>query len=76
MPFVDAVSPVLAVVSAAYANRWGFPRDSVVNRWEAVGATVLNTAQHGAVRVRLCAEQGIAATNLERKRRRRFWHAD
>ena len=76
MPFVDAVSPVLAVVSAAHANRWGFPRDSVVDRWEAVGATVLNTAQHGAVRVRLCAEHGIAATNLERKRRRRFWHAD
>ena len=76
VPFVDAVSPVLAVVSAAHANRWGFPRDSVVNRWEAVGARVLNTAQHGAVRVRLCAEHGIAATTLERERRRRFWHAD
>jgi competence protein ComEC len=76
VPFVDSVSPLVAIVSAAYANRWGFPRDAVVDRWEAVGASVLNTARHGAVRVRLCAAQGLVATEAERERRRRFWHAE
>ena len=76
VPFVDSVSPLVAIVSAAYANRWGFPRDAVVDRWEAVGAPVLNTARHGAVRVRLCAAQGLVATEAERERRRRFWHAE
>lgn len=76
VPFVDSVSPLLAIVSAGHANRWGFPRESVVRRWRAVGATVLNTARHGAVRVRLCAGRGIVETRLERQHRRRFWHAE
>ena len=76
VPFVDSVSPLLAIVSAGHANRWGFPRESVVRRWQAVGATVLNTARHGAVGVRLCAGRGIVATRAERERRRRFWHAE
>lgn len=76
VPFVDSVSPLLAIVSAGHANRWGFPRDSVVRRWQDVGATVLSTASHGAVRVRLCAGRGIVVTALERERRRRFWHAE
>lgn len=74
--FVDSVSPVVAIVSAAHANRWDFPRDSVVRRWEAVGATVLGTADSGAISVRLCATQGIVFTQRERERRRRFWHAE
>jgi competence protein ComEC len=76
VPFVDSVSPLLAIVSAGHANRWGFPRESVVRRWRAVGATVLSTARHGAVRVRLCAGRGIVEARLERERRRRFWHAE
>ena len=76
VPFVDSVSPLLAIVSAGHANRWGLPRESVVQRWQAVGAAVLSTARHGAVQVRLCAGRGIVATRLERERRRRFWHAE
>ena len=76
VPFVDSVNPLVAIVSAAHANRWGFPRPDVVARWESVGAKVLNTARHGAVRIRVCAADGIAATDLERERRRRFWHAE
>lgn len=74
--FVDSVSPLVAIVSAAHANRWGLPRARVIARWEGVGASVLNTAEHGAIRVRLCAARGIVVTELERERRRRFWHAE
>ena len=75
-PFVDSVNPLVAIVSAAHANRWGFPEPGVVARWEAVGAIVLNTARDGAVRLRLCASEGIVSTDRERERRRRFWHAE
>ena len=76
VPFVDSVSPLLAIVSAGPANRWGFPRENVVRRWQSVGAAVLSTARHGAVRVRLCAGRGIVGLRSERERRRRFWHAE
>jgi competence protein ComEC len=74
-PFVDAVSPRVAVVSAAYANRWGFPRAPVVERWRAVGADVLSTARDGAVFTRICASGGAVEVRSERERRHRFWHA-
>jgi competence protein ComEC len=74
-PFVDAVSPHVAVVSAAYANRWDFPRAPVVSRWQAAGAELLSTARDGAVFVRICATGGVVAVRSERERRRRIWHA-
>jgi len=73
-PFVEAVAPAAAIVSAGYDNRWGLPVPQVVRRWEDSGATVLITAQEGAVSVRLCAAGGIAGIATERQRRRRFWH--
>jgi competence protein ComEC len=48
--FTTAVDARWAVVSAGYANRWNFPRPEVVHRWEAAGASVVGTAEHGALR--------------------------
>lgn len=73
MPFVDATSPLLAIVSAGYGNRWGFPKAAVVERWRSVGATVVNTATAGAVSLRLCADGGLVEWRKDRHARRRFW---
>ena len=73
LPFVKAVSPTIAIVSAGYGNRWGFPKAAVVERWQAVGATVLNTATAGAVSLRLCRDSGIRDLRMDRQERRRFW---
>jgi competence protein ComEC len=73
-PFVDAAAPAIAVVSAGYANRWGFPSPQVVSRWQATGATTLSTASNGAVFLRICATGGIVELATERQQRRRFWH--
>lgn len=75
VPFVDSVYPDLAVVSAGFGNRWGFPKEQVVRRWEAMGAEVLNTATAGAVYFRVCADDGVTKIQAERELRRRFWHA-
>jgi competence protein ComEC len=72
--FVDAVDPIIAVVSAGHANRWGFPVPQVVSRWQSGGAYVLSTADEGAVFLRICAAGGIVDAASERQRRRRFWH--
>lgn len=75
LPFVNSVSPGIAVVSAGFGNRWDFPRPPVVARWRGAGAEVLNTAEAGAIFVRVCADRGVVDVELERERRHRFWHA-
>jgi len=76
VPFIDSVYPDFAVVSAGHANRWGFPKEPVIERWEAMGAEVLNTASSGALYFRVCADEGVTKMLGERARRHRFWHAE
>ena len=53
--------PRYALVSAGYANRWGFPKPAVRARWEESGAAVHVTADGGALTVTL-DEHGVAVT--------------
>jgi len=71
--FVNRLRPIYAIASAAYANRWGFPKERVRRRWEGSGALVLDTASSGAIGLRLCAGEGIVFLREERRRQRRFW---
>ncbi len=71
--FVAAVGAKLAIVSAGHANRWGFPRPEVRERWRENGATVVVTGDAGAVSVELGPTGVTVAT--ERERRHRYWHA-
>jgi competence protein ComEC len=72
-PFVAAVGARVAIVSAGHANRWGFPRPDVRERWRAGGARVVVTGDAGAVSVELGAAG--AAVTAERDARHRYWHA-
>ena len=72
--FVRAVSPVAAIASAGFANRWQMPRDAVVERWQAQGATTYNTAVDGAVSFRLCADSGLQLLQRARHAQRKVWH--
>jgi len=74
MPFVQALSPSVAIVSAAFGNHWGFPKEDIVARWEAVGAEVLNTATSGAIGLRMCADSGLESITQYRVENRRIWH--
>jgi len=73
-PFVETLQPSIAVVSAAYGNRWGFPKEDVVERWKAVGTTVMNTATAGAIEMRVCAKTGLESITQYRVLNRRIWH--
>ncbi len=71
--FVAAVGAQHAIVSAGYANRWGFPRPEVRERWRESGADVVVTGDEGAVSVELRPE-GVTVS-AERDGRHRYWHA-
>ena len=72
--FVHALRPSLAIVSTAFGNHWGFPKPDVVERWQAAGADVLNTATSGAIELRLCSTSGLESIRQYRRRNRRIWH--
>ncbi|HNP65160.1 MAG TPA: DNA internalization-related competence protein ComEC/Rec2 [Woeseiaceae bacterium] len=74
LPFVTRVRPRLAIASAGFANRWGLPRQEVVDRWQDTGARVVDTATSGAVSVSVCARDGIRHLRRNREAVQRFWH--
>jgi competence protein ComEC len=73
VPFVKAVDPAFAVVSAGFNNRWNFPRPDVRHRWAEVGADVLVTGDSGAITIDFRAD-GITVS-ARRDSRRRYWQA-
>ncbi|MEM7277044.1 MAG: DNA internalization-related competence protein ComEC/Rec2 [Pseudomonadota bacterium] len=70
--FVQAVAARYALVSAGYRNRWSFPREPVVARWQASGSRVFNVADQGALSIKVCpsVEPDIAAFRASSPR---FW---
>ena len=72
--FSTTLRPEIAVVSAGYHNRWGFPKPDIVARWEGVGARVLTTAQSGAVSRQYCSGRSPGKLRLERMDGGRYWH--
>jgi len=50
-PFLDAVAPSVAVISAGYENSFGHPHPDVVKRLAARHTTILRTDQDGLVTV-------------------------
>lgn len=70
--FVDATGPSLVLFAAGYRNRWGFPKEDVVQRWRAVGARTLATTGSGAIDV-LVAATGVTAPREYRKDHPRYW---
>ncbi|MBT8080213.1 MAG: DNA internalization-related competence protein ComEC/Rec2 [Gammaproteobacteria bacterium] len=72
-PFVQALKPGLAIVSAGYRNRWGLPTPAVIDRWRSTGAQLVTTAEGGALSQRFCRGQVPAELRRHRSSSRRFW---
>lgn len=71
--FVDAAHPQLALFATGYRNRFGFPKPQVVRRYADIGAYLLNSADSGAIRIRLKRGEPLAAHEY-RRQKRRYWH--
>lgn len=73
---VQATRPDVALISAGFRNRWGQPAQAVTDRWRRAGASVINSAEAGAVSQRLCADTGPQRLRATRFERRRVWHRE
>ncbi|MCG7983861.1 MAG: DNA internalization-related competence protein ComEC/Rec2 [Candidatus Thiodiazotropha lotti] len=71
--FVTAVDPQWVLFSTGYKNSYGFPKPEVVERWQAQGARLLNTADSGAIEFRLVAGEVEPKPRLYRELNQRFW---
>ena len=71
--FIAATQARLAVVSTGHGNRFRHPLPTVVARWHAAGARWRDTAERGALRIRLSAA-GLTVDD-ERTLRPRPWDA-
>jgi competence protein ComEC len=69
-PFIAAVAPRWAIVTAGYRNRFGHPNAQVLERYGRAGVQVARTDLDGAVSVSLDSEITLAT---ERARRGRYW---
>jgi competence protein ComEC len=70
---VAAASARVAIASAGFGNRWGMPDAGVVARWREAGASVLVTADEGAIRAQFPPRPGRIAVTTERREHRRWW---
>lgn len=60
--FIKAVAPHYVVYSSGFLNRYGFPRQNVVTRYDRHGVIGLSTATQGQVSFELSSEKLIVTT--------------
>ncbi len=73
--FVNRVAPEFALFSVGYRNRYGFPKQKVVNRYHESGSQMLETADQGAISFKLSVNSPLVARSY-RQSERRYWHGN
>ena len=71
MPFVNRVKPKHVVFTQARNNRWGFPGDEVVSRYDAVNARQYRSDKDGAISMQ-SSDEGLIIKAM-RNPIRRIW---
>jgi len=71
--FLHAVRPGYALFPVGYRNRYGFPKQPVVERYRAEGAALFDSAQDGAITFRLGPSRPVAPPDTYRRQAHRYW---
>lgn len=74
MAFIQQVDPGLTVFTVGYLNRYGHPREPVLERYRQIGSQVLRTDLHGAILLRFSNQQW--SFEHWRQLHRRYWQSD
>lgn len=69
--FVDAVHPKFAVFTTGYRNRFGHPKEEVLDRYRAAGSEILRSDEEGAVSIIMNAQ--LLSVERYRKSHKRYW---
>ncbi len=72
--FLNAVNPDLALVASGADNRFGHPRQSVVERYQDREIQLAASPQHGWMRIRV-SKNGLEWRESRRQSAARYWHA-
>lgn len=73
LPFVVAVGANMALIPAGYANRFGFPKPDIVDRYLRSGTEIHVTGQEGAIRVVIGRTDELPAISVFRQTDRHYW---
>jgi len=71
--FVDFLRPRYVVFPVGWANRYGFPAESVELRYKNQGASLFRTDQSGAVSFHIGRDGVLREPDQYRQQRRRIW---
>lgn len=72
--FIRTVKPEYAIVSAGYKNRFQHPKIEILQRYQNAGIKTYNTAELGAVRLKLGKGEEIEIPQSYRTKVRHYWN--
>ena len=70
--FLQNVEPQISIFTVGKNNRWGFPKDRVVEAYGAIGSLIYRTDQHGAITIRSSAND--LKISSQRKDKLKLWY--
>lgn len=70
--FIDAVAPRYVLFPVGYKNRFGFPKQAVLERYKRRGILHFDTANDGAITVNI-AKDGVIKAHRFRESHVKFW---
>jgi len=70
--FIRQVNPAATIFTVGYRNRFGHPKEGVVERYRAQGSQLYRTDKSGAVAVRFTQAEGVTLQSA-RQVDRRYW---
>jgi competence protein ComEC len=71
--FVDAVHPRYTIFTSGYLNRFGHPKEEIVERYRAAGSELLRSDEDGAVSIAMDAQD--FRVERYRKSHARYWQS-
>lgn len=74
LPFLQAVQPEFVFVQSGWQNQFKHPHPEVTRRYEAMNMAWFNTAQDGAIQLKLAADHADVDFSSALKTRQRYWH--
>jgi competence protein ComEC len=74
LAFINAVSPEIVVFPVGYRNRFGFPKQDIISRYESRQVKMLNTARDGALLFRF--EEPKMIVSRYRYEKWHFWTSE
>jgi competence protein ComEC len=74
--FIEAIGPDMALFPSGYRNRFGFPKQVIMDRYADIQAATEQTGLSGALTVTLAASPGMPEIQRHRDIVRRYWQPE